>query len=348
MLSLSACFDEFGTFDPGGQGSGAPEDLDVPGNGSGGASAAGNGSGAGDASGGGSAEDCVNGQDDDGDALADCADLADCAGHTCIALDVPEGWSGPVKLRNDSEAACDPAYPEPGPTGSAFADGNPCGCSCGAVTGRDCGVTLTAFTDATCSTAGTPSTLTPPSTCNLMNAPATLAATAATSFTGGSCTAQREPEASFISVATCAMTVETASSAGCSAGELCLRPPGPEERLCIHQVGDAVCPPGPFEARIVLFQEPLDSTTCSAEDCSCGPPEGGDCTGAIDLASGACGSATVRTVAPSSACQPFGAPTDIASFDYDGQAQGGACGVIVQIDPSNFGAPTTLCCEAPD
>jgi hypothetical protein len=57
-------------------------------------------------------ENCGNGVDDDGDALADCADTMDCAGFTCVPP-VPPGWSGPVQLYDGAIAgapSCAPPF----------------------------------------------------------------------------------------------------------------------------------------------------------------------------------------------------------------------------------------------
>src|SRR5262245_1099528 len=74
------------------------------------------GTGLGAQGGGGSttgSEDCLNGLDDDGDTLVDCAD-DDCAdaGYQCIA--VPEGWTGPVLVRAQQPGeSCGGAWSEP-------------------------------------------------------------------------------------------------------------------------------------------------------------------------------------------------------------------------------------------
>ena len=56
----------------------------------------GGGTGGAGATGGHGPEDCINGVDDDGDELIDCADADDCPGSTYSCVEVPPGWTGPL------------------------------------------------------------------------------------------------------------------------------------------------------------------------------------------------------------------------------------------------------------
>ena len=88
-------------------------------------------------------EDCLDGVDNDGDLLIDCAD-PDCApGFECVA-EAPAGWTGYYRVRTDlwpiaaSEACADGSAPShyfegPGQTAQCT------GCTCGSLAGAACG-----------------------------------------------------------------------------------------------------------------------------------------------------------------------------------------------------------------
>src|SRR5262249_33512993 len=102
-------------------------------------------------------EDCLNGVDDDGNGLTDCADPACAAGYTCTP-NPPQGWLGPVALYNGPPAnkpKGPPGHPDTAHQGNTGIINDPAMCSactCGNPTVTCTPNVVELDSDAACST----------------------------------------------------------------------------------------------------------------------------------------------------------------------------------------------------
>jgi hypothetical protein len=218
-------------------------------------------------------ENCLNGIDDDGDSLVDCAD-SDCSpGFECV--DVPSGWK-PV-----STASQDWSASLPSPAGCASGDTpvryfvGPAGlakctaCSCGALTAATCGDTpiSCAIGNTTCAGA-TPITVT---SCQDFSAPSNKAISCVlgtTPLSGGSCapsTPTLDPQNPWQSVTdTCEL-----KGGGCGSGQACVpKLTAANDSACIAIDGKAGCPSAWPSARWA-YTGGADTRSC--DSCSCTP-----------------------------------------------------------------------------
>jgi hypothetical protein len=248
----------------------------------------GSGTGGAGTGGNGSAEDCLDGADNDGDLLADCAD-PDCnAGFECVAP-FPGGWTGYFRVR---EAPFPEASPPPCPPGTEAApplfagpagDAQCSACACGDVQGASCGVAaLTcwsgsptcsgnsndwtgALADGDCHKPNMLLGFNNQLSCKLDGESKVLGA--------GSC----PPSGGTVANATpWEKQIDACSAAkagkGCSNGQACI-PRGsdaPGESLCVKKDGDKACPDGWTATTVHAFTAGTDTRACTA--CSCGDP----------------------------------------------------------------------------
>lgn len=79
----------------------------------------------------------------------------------------------------------------------------------------------------------------------------------------------------------------------CEPGQVCVRAPPGDGKLCLHVKGDhSQCPPG-YE-RSVFYQGAKDERGC--EECECGGPEGMQCEALVSVyTDGACSSLVLAT-----------------------------------------------------
>ncbi|XXX77843.1 hypothetical protein WMF30_03585 [Sorangium sp. So ce134] len=277
LLAASACTQDFDQFEP---------ELfpQSSGSGAGGAGGAG-GDGGGQtttasttSSGGSGGEQCLNGDDDDGDGAVDCAD-DDCGGFACVA--VPEDWQGPGILYQGPDAA-DVACPEAFPTRVDVGGRDPvdtpaiCSpCSCGAPDVECESPVVTVYADEGCD--GGNVTL-PVESANCINLgdsfqPGSYSGeapdvdSAACPASGGEATLP--PPRFGIEGLVCAPGPDTG---GCEAGETCapseLDAPF-EQGVCIWREGERRCP-DEFGERHVFASSVIDDRGCTRCTCDTG------------------------------------------------------------------------------
>jgi hypothetical protein len=289
------------------QGTGAENNAGGgPGPGVGGSSGSGagatSGSGAGASAGSGASgaggtgpENCLDGKDNDGNDLVDCADPACKSGYECDPA-VPSGWQGYYRLFGQTnDASAQPPIPCPDGSQPTRMYTNPAAaacsqCQCGAVTGaqcsgpniscsttaRDCGgaADWTAnIPDSNCHKNGNPTLL----SCEVPQSTVTNPGTCAPS--GGTYTNASHEFDDLVDV--CG---GTQAGGGCSTGAACVPRASGEYAayLCIQKAGDSTqvpnCPAGwgtkPF---IVAYQSGVDQRGCSPCQCT---PTGESCNAA--------------------------------------------------------------------
>ncbi len=141
------------------------------------------------------------------------------------------------------------------------------------------------------------------------------------------------------------------SGDGCGVGEACISPPSEGFSLCLTRWGDDLTAeqcPVEYPRFLVVYADHEDEREC--EPCSCGPPEGGDCSALVSVyKDNACAQQVAAvTVTPTEAgCVDLPAGSALgsksAAFVQD-QARacaqtGGPTGEIVPT------LPLTLCCQ---
>jgi hypothetical protein len=254
-------------------------------------------------------EDCLNGQDDDGDTDVDCEDSDCTAGYTCSAP-LPSGWTGPVVYYEGPAAGapgCNASggYPQPAQTASSgFNAGSPTcpTCSCGSPSGMSCSAEAVFFDGPSCGGSGcwggSPAycnggLITVGSACKpqSMCSDATGLVPTSAVFTnaqasGGTCTSsftgtENIPTPTFTNTVR-ACGGAPGSGTGCGAGAVCLPKPAPpfDSSVCIYKTGDVACPAGAWSQKSVFHLSFNDTRDCSA--CACGS------------ATGNCGSTTLE------------------------------------------------------
>lgn len=336
---------EDGNLDPRGGGASNNGGADAGGTGSGGGTEPGGGGGtnaggAGDASGGGHAgsgggsdgtEDCLNGRDDDGDGAIDCAD-DDCVEVACVA-EVPDGWSGPIVIREGSRETveCSGGYPiarldvgtRPRTAAASCED---CGCGvnedqCEAIayTGRSCdGVSLDWEQSG-------------PFDCS--EVPRVGVGFGFKGVYVGGCGAiDAQPDLPIphwdAPVVGCG---PKAVGGGCESAGVCAPTPADGSNVCIYKDGAAACPSS-YPARTIQYQR-LEDDRCSGCCTSAAPPWSCEvvsatafsdqfCTDELKTDAGQCllrdaGRFTVTTKAPATdSCEePKGAMGDVRGAD---------------------------------
>jgi hypothetical protein len=300
---------------------------------------------------------CLDGCDDDGDGLVDCAD-PDCAAYECVPA-APGGMAGYYRLHESAWG--DPATSCPGTAtlatcalGSPSA-GNCAPCTCGSLTGATCGFppiqTWAGVLD--CKGAGSDQT-----------AALTKSSCVAGQITDGG-SVKVVGDASLTSEGTCTVSggtplnpppwsrkleacgVETAGG-GCSSGYACV-PRGATSTVC-HRLASGSC--GSSWSTTTAFRDWKDNRACTP--CVC-KPGGTTCKGGSYTFYGdnqTCSSVGCNspvTVKPGGSCQPFGyTGTHEYSVEPEGaSASGGSCTASGgQPTGSVETTPVTFCCPS--
>jgi hypothetical protein len=237
-------------------------------------------------------EDCLDGEDDDGDGDIDCAD-DDCGAFECTTA-LPVGWEGYFRLRAGAfspaldSMACDGGadptryFAQPQDVGQCTA------CGCGSLSGATCG-NQPVF----CSTNGSCSVGTD-FTNNLLTAacysPAshrnanvwcwaqpTPVANAGSCGASGGAVVPTDLWAGLVDV--CQGTASNVAGGGCGAMQACVAvAPGTYAGagICIRQTGEVVCPSG-WDTPYMLYTGGTDARGCAA--CVCTPNT--TCTGGV-------------------------------------------------------------------
>ncbi len=315
----------------------------------------------------GAIEDCMNGRDDDGDSLPDCAD-PDCnAGFACMAP-VPEGWLGPVALWQGTDVPPFTLCPDNGYQqglgggwAGIIADPAQCAdCMCSSPLGTSCATFSLSFGNS--------------GTCGGLTAPTTLLANVCQSFrlsldarsvrwesapaTGGACQSGTDGDSTVPPVRWsryAAACYNPRPGGGCVMGSCLPRPAAPfASATCITQTGDLVCP-YPYTQRYLYYGGLLDNRSCSA--CSCASPSGAACSGSVILGSdGICSSdrITLSTVGSCSDLGPDPTPPDLParqsrSAYYTGNVTNrGTCAPSggAPVGSAEATNPITYCCTS--
>jgi hypothetical protein len=275
--------------------------------------------------------------------------------HACIA--VPDGWTGPVLLRESSDpkapGECPETYPALEPAGGAdlTAESAECGCSCGDAAGTTCALATTLHhwgTDPTCS-AGSPvesfnvfTTVCNPLGLNVP--PDSYFQVEPVLVEGGACAPET---AAVIPPALWATNGSTCGGAelleGCDASEVCA-PRADDEALCVYQVGDEDCPEG-WDARQETYHQAVDDQR-ACNECTCGEPVGLCDNAVITMFANICNPPVSGSVVASGECYAGSVvqPTQSAIFNVgDPSAFCVASGAVAtgSAEPID---PVTVCC----
>jgi hypothetical protein len=230
-------------------------------------------------------ENCMNGVDDNGDGLADCADPQCQATHTC-ADRPPAGWTGLGWLDPDSKPACSLGLTAQDLYAGINAPALTCGCECGAPTAH-CAIDLTCSVGTDdCATATTSATV---SGCQTLPFPAgPVGCSAGAPKVTGACPATTKTTRPTVSWTTAARACMTTAGGSCAVTtQACVpRPPAGAVGPCIGHTGDYACPASTVYQTKYLFYsgafvDTRTCTTCTACTVS------GSCT--CDSSGGFCG-----------------------------------------------------------
>jgi len=252
-----------------------------------GSGGAGGSGGASTSSGGGGVmgpEACLDGADNDGDGMVDCADTDCGAGYECVDT-APSGWDGPYRVTKSELPVEEPVECDGGTAPETFfsdaAGAAACSaCSCGDLTGASCsppsitcwpgsttcmgnGQDLTAaLQNAQCAKPGNQLGATTQVSCML---------TALAAVTqSGSCAPSDVDfpnKAAFGSeVAACPLPT---SGGGCGGGQACVpRGSDPAQSVCVRQDGESKQCPSGFSESVQAYVGGDDTRGCS--ECQCG------------------------------------------------------------------------------
>lgn len=234
----------------------------------------------------------------DGDGDGDGTGADDCPSGFSCAEPLPDGWEGPIARFLGEDAGipdCGGDYPYLEIEGFAnlIAPDAQCGeCSCGAPTGVECaGPEVRFYADLQCGGAaalnfdvGDHDECIDFGTYGIdVNGMASDPVMAKTG-TGGCVAAGGEPSLPEPSWGTHMRACSGAAEAGaCGDAGSCVPTPGTpfSAGVCVYQVGNLSCPPGPYSQRNVYHQGYEDGRDCSA--CDCGDPSGVDCQALIEV-----------------------------------------------------------------
>lgn len=275
--------------------------------------------------------------------------------HACVV--VPDGWTGPVLLRESEDpkarAECPKTYPDAAAAGGADleAEAAECGCSCGDAAGVTCALATTLHfwgSDPTCSE-GTPAESFNVFTtiCNALG----LSIPSDSYFQvepvlveGGACA----PEASLnVPPATFGRTASTCGGAelleGCDESEVCA-PRAEDESLCVWQEGDEDCPDG-FEERREVYHQALDDQR-ACNECTCGDPAGLCDNAVITMFANVCNPPVSGSILASGECYPGSAiqPTQSVIFDVGDPSAFCVASSAVATGEATPTEPLTVCC----
>ncbi|MDI1430349.1 hypothetical protein [Polyangium sorediatum] len=320
------------------------------------------------------AEDCLNGTDDDGDTLVDCADDDCTPGFSCVP-EAPVGWEGFAALFEGAEAqepSCSGAFASNTYTGNhtLLTPPHTCSaCTCGSPTGQTCTLPTTiTLSDKPCGqVAGISNPFNPPQNwtgaCSAQSgyaleqvcggAPCNPSVSAPKpTIVGGSCdpaggVANKPLESwAFLGKA----CINAPKGGGCGAGEVC-QPRAPLPFLgevCVFKGGDNSCPAGQYADKHLFYEDVEDSRACTT--CTCGSPTGSSCDATIQVSSDTgCNSELASFTAGQCANLPNNFATILGrKAAITNPPSGGACAVsgggqaTGAITPDNA---TTFCCR---
>jgi len=294
-------------------------DLSYGPGGSGGATSTAHGGGGTGATGGGNGEQCLDGVDNDGDGLTDCGDVGDCAvDYECVAA-LP---GAEYVLLVDPASAC--------PTGTEPSTAYACtGCQC-LITAVPCTVTLTAFSDASCS--DTPATYTASGDCQAGSGSTQWMTLTSSMSTPPTC-APADTHAPAVQWKACLL----AQPGLCPNGQACVpRGPGPLSP-CAH-VGDTDVCPSDLPIALVTYGDEGLQCTCS---CTAGAAQCGSASVAVWHNSPDCSGGSTTQIVGEGGCQSAGVS---GSLQFNIETATMSCPESAEDAPAGPG--TKLCCPA--
>ncbi|AKT39106.1 hypothetical protein [Chondromyces crocatus] len=242
-------------------------------------------------------EDCLDGIDNDGDGLIDCADVEDCApaSYECAPA-VPAGWTGNVRVAIVDFAAADtlPACPEGTETSDYFAGpateaacSNCDGCTWNRDDAECYAPTLSCYSSNSSNTncSGAPTSARPNYRGNVCesfitgvpNSVSCRITSGASLRRRGECTAA--PDGGQLQNAPWAQAIRVCTGAPregghCDDGRQCLPKTNDDPAFgglaCVLTPGDEACPAGWTDLEQQIFQSGDDTRTCAACGCDLG------------------------------------------------------------------------------
>ncbi|MCC6527201.1 MAG: hypothetical protein IT373_31420 [Polyangiaceae bacterium] len=252
-------------------------------------------------------ENCVDGVDNNGDALADCADpQCSAVGFACLP-DPGQGWVGPVVLQNPA-LDCPARWPAAVMSGGASVTSAAaaCDCTCGAAVDVACAdlQNVGRYADSACNTASALSQF-PIGACTSLPNGASFGAIEVMPVpcSGGNCppvpSVGKPPTVWVEPAEACA---PGGTPGGCEAGRCA--PPVDDAVVCVATQGaQQPCPAGYPNGRTV-FTALNDTRGCTA--CSCGPAAPGTCDTMLHLyANGTCAAPAGAALPDDGVCTPM-------------------------------------------
>jgi hypothetical protein len=238
-------------------------------------------------------EDCLNGADDDGNGLVDCADPACGAGYKCGAPP-PAGWRL-LAAHTYAASAPNASFDCGGGVAAAmqyagFHDTPAmCGaCTCDVAKASQCTVALDCYNDGAVSCTGSKTSYPATTTCTMeTHTGGTQSCVPHATISGAACTASNGamtlPPIWDSKVFTCESTSN--GGGGCSDGEVCLPRGGGNgaPTACLQKAGETTCP-APFDAApLQLYAAVGVSDTRACAQCGCTPNNVKCAGGKIDV-----------------------------------------------------------------
>lgn len=303
-------------------------------------------------------EDCLNGEDDDGDGKRDCDD-EDCGeGYACVSLP-PDGWSGPAALYigpSDAPPSCPEDFPSAVYNGyldllDEPAQCSACACDPASVKATCSPQEIALYVGKQCSGSVKSNPQSGIGCTIVFNAgsPSSYAANPpGVTFSGACEPSGGEPMVAPPAWATVALACEREGfGKGCGAqvcapkGRLPFQAP-----LCVWREGDQMCPEAYSVKQQVLTDEPgdvVDARGCSP--CACGKPTG-TCSAATTLFQDQNCKSPIAVVPNDGACVE-GLPGPVQSLQVDRSGKAGC--KPSGGEPMGTVAPaltkvTTVCC----
>jgi hypothetical protein len=229
-------------------------------------------------------EACLDGVDNNGDGMVDCADAA-CGDYECVDT-APDGWGGPYRVTTSTLPVPAPVQCDGGTAPETFFS-EPAGpaecsaCSCGDIQGASCSPAgITCWTGSTTCMGANTQDLTAAlqnAQCNKPTNQVANTSQLSCSLTAPAAVAQNgscAPSAvDFPNKAKFGNEVDACplptSGGGCGAGKACV-PKGidPTQSVCVRQDGAGKACPSGFSVTVQAYQDAVDSRGCA--DCVCG------------------------------------------------------------------------------
>lgn len=283
-----------------------------------------------------------------------------CSGaFTCVPA-VPSGWDGPLEVYAGMGAppSCSVGFAQSvGAYDMLQAPDATCSCACGPSMTTCTAPNLGFYDGMTCN--ATPmscgTVILTPGACTTIDQRSHCTTSSyldvtvfGGSWTAGACapepTNQVPPYSWTDQMRGCASTVAPAQ-VDCQMGQVCAPRPesGFDPKLCISHAGDVPCPGNGYGVKRTFYTAVDDMRACTA--CSCGSPNGGSCSFAIDayLSSDQSCSGSPDILMPGARCAGAQQPGDFRLVETP---TGGTCtpGASVPSGSATPTGPVTVCC----